>query len=562
MGESGVTWLIRFLMLSRRQWPWMVAGVVLGVVVIAANTLLMALSGWFIASMAVSGSSGVAFNYLLPSAGIRFLAITRTVGRYAERLVTHEATFRILSELRVWLFRRFEPLAPACLERYAGGDVVGTLRGDVDALETVYLKIIAPLAVGTVSIVASLLFLFFISPQSAAVLLLFLLLAGAGLPLLVRRFSEEPGRRSALLSAELRSRVTEGLQGVEELILLGAVERQADLVDGLSARVILEQERLGRINGISFGGMAFFAGSAVAALLVTGSMQVASRQIPAPHLVMLLLFSAAVFEAAGLLPSALQLLPAARESATRIFDLADAPIPVPDNPVSFDAPASTDICFTHVSASYLPGEPVLNNVSLTIPAGGSVVLTGSSGIGKTLLVEILLRFREYEGSVTVGGIEIRDLPKETLLGMIAAVPQRPHLFNGTIRDNILLGNASADDEQIRWALRDSGLDAWVAGLPDGLETMVGASGSAVSGGEARRIALARALLKDAPILLLDEPTEGLDGATEREVVSRLSARNKNGKGLTLLVVSHRPECLKLGEPVCMDELSWGRLNRH
>lgn len=555
-----MTWLIRFLMLSRRQWPWMVAGVVLGVVVIAANTLLMALSGWFIASMAVSGSSGVAFNYLLPSAGIRFLAITRTVGRYAERLVTHEATFRILSELRVWLFRRFEPLAPACLERYAGGDVVGTLRGDVDALETVYLKIIAPLAVGTVSIVASLLFLFFISPQSAAVLLLFLLLAGAGLPLLVRRFSEEPGRRSALLSAELRSRVTEGLQGVEELILLGAVERQADLVDGLSARVILEQERLGRINGISFGGMAFFAGSAVAALLVTGSMQVASRQIPAPHLVMLLLFSAAVFEAAGLLPSALQLLPAARESATRIFDLADAPIPVPDNPVSFDAPASTDICFTHVSASYLPGEPVLNNVSLTIPAGGSVVLTGSSGIGKTLLVEILLRFREYEGSVTVGGIEIRDLPKETLLGMIAAVPQRPHLFNGTIRDNILLGNASADDEQIRWALRDSGLDAWVAGLPDGLETMVGASGSAVSGGEARRIALARALLKDAPILLLDEPTEGLDGATEREVVSRLSARNKNGKGLTLLVVSHRPECLKLGESVCMDELSGGRLN--
>lgn len=532
------------------------AGIVLGVLVIFANTLLMAISGWFIASMAVSGSSGAAFNYFFPSGSIRFLAIARTVGRYGERLVTHEATFRILSELRVWLFKRFEPLAPACLERYAGGDVTGRLRGDVDALETLYLKIIAPLAVGTISILAALVFLLWFSPPSAGVMLLFLLLAGVVLPLLVRRLSEEPGRRSALLAAELRNKVTEGLQGVEELMLLGAVERQAAVVDGLSAEVIVEQERLGRINGLSLGGMAFFAGSGVAAVLLTGSMQVASHQIPPPNLVMLLLFSAAIFEAAGLIPSALHLLPAAQESATRIFDLADAPIPVPDNPVSFDVPVQSGICFTDVSASYLPGEPVLNNLSLTIPAGGSVVLTGTSGSGKSLLVEILLRFRGYEGSVTVGGIEIRELPKETLITMIAAVPQHPHLFNGTIRENILLGNASADEEQLRQALRDSCLDVWVSELPEGLATVVGINGSAVSGGEARRIALARALLKDAPILLLDEPTEGLDSVTEREVVSRLNERFRVAGGTTILVVSHRPACLKLGDSVIRMESVW------
>lgn len=527
----------------------MVAGIVLGVVVIAANTLLMAVSGWFIASMAISGVSGVPFNYFFPSAAIRLLAITRTVGRYAERLVSHEATLLILSELRVWLFKRFIPLAPACLERYAGGDVAGRLRADVDALETLYLRIIAPLAVGTISIVAAFVFLVWFSPPSAAMMLLFLLLAGVGLPLLVRRFSEEPGRRSALLSAELRIKVTEGLQGVEELILLGAVERQAAAVDNLSAQVIVEQERLGRINGFSLAGMALFAGSGVAAVLLTGSMQVASHQIPSPNLVMLLLFSAAIFEAAGQLPSALHLLPAARESASRIFELADAPIPVPDNPVSCNVPADNGICFRNVSASYLPGQPVLRNISLSVPAGGSVVLTGTSGVGKSLLVEILLRFRDYEGSITVGGTEIRDLPKETLIGMIAAVPQRPHLFNGTIRDNLLLGNASADEEQLQHALRDSGLEAWVAGLPLGLATLVGINGSAVSGGEARRIALARALLKDAPILLLDEPTEGLDSATEREVVSRLNRRRRGAGGTTMLVISHRPACLKLGDSV-------------
>jgi ATP-binding cassette subfamily C protein CydC len=543
-----VNQLVRFLIISRGQWFWMGAGIVLGVLVIFANTLLMAVSGWFIASMAVSGSSGAAFNYFFPSASIRFLAIARTVGRYAERLVTHEATFRILSELRVWLFKRFEPLAPACLERYAGGDVTGRLRGDVDALETLYLKIIAPLAVGTLSILAALVFLLWFSPPSAGVMLLFLLLAGVLLPLLVRRFSEEPGRRSALLAAELRNKVTEGLQGVEELILLGAVERQAAVVDGLSAEVIVEQERLGRINGLSLGGMALFAGSGVAVVLLTGSMQVASHQIPPPNLVMLLLFCAAIFEAAGLLPSALHLLPAVQESVSRIFELADAPIPVPDNPVSYDLPADGALCFSNVSASYLPGKPVLHNISLTVPAGGSVVLTGSSGIGKSLLVEILLRFRDYEGSVTVGGIEIRDLPKETVIGMIAAVPQRPHLFNGTIRENILLGNVSADEEQLQQALEISCLDYWVAALPLGLETMVGVSGSAVSGGEARRIALARALLKNAPILLLDEPTEGLDCATEREIVSRLNTWFRN-TGATVLVVSHRPACLQLGNSV-------------
>lgn len=539
--------LIRFLKISRQQWPWMAGGIALGVVVIATNTLLMAVSGWFIASMAVAGSSGIAFNYFFPSGSIRFLAIARTVGRYAERLVTHEATFRVLADLRVWLFKRFEPLAPAGLERYAGGDVAGRLRADVDALETLYLRIIAPLAVGAISLVAGVALLAWFSPTSAVALLLFLVLAGVGLPLLVRHYSELPGRKSTVLAAELRGKVTEGLQGVEELILLGAVERQAALVDGLSQQLIREQERLGRINGIAVGGMALCAGCGVAAVLVTGSMQVISHQIAPPQLVMLLLFAAAIFEAAGQLPAALQLLPAACESASRIFELADAPVPVPDTPIVFDLPASHEICFREVSASYLPEKRVLHDVSFCVPSGGSVALSGGSGAGKSLLLEVLLRFRDYRGSITVGGVELRDLSKEVVMSMIAAVPQHPHLFNGTIRENLLLGNQNADDQQLQAALRDSALDVWVAGLPQGLETAVGLNGCAVSGGEARRIALCRALLKDAPILLLDEPTEGLDAATEQEVVVRLNQRRSGARDSTMLVVSHRPACLQLGD---------------
>jgi ATP-binding cassette subfamily C protein CydC len=545
-----MTWLAQLLEISRRQWSWMIAGIALGVAVIAANCLLMAVSGWFIASMAISGSSGVAFNYFFPSASIRFLAIARTVGRYAERLVTHEATFRILAELRVWLFRRFEPLAPACLEHYAGGDVSGRLRSDVDALESLYLKIIAPCATGLVSIALAFFFLLWVNPPSALVMLLFLVLAGLGLPLLVSRFSRIPGRTSAQFSAELRNRVTEGLQGVEELILLGAHERQADSVDSVSSNLITEQEYLGRINGFSLGGMSLIAGSAVAAVLLTGSQQVASHQLPPPNLVMLLLFSAAIFEAAGQLPAALHLLPAVCESASRIFKLANEPAPVPDTPVSDVLPTGNAICFNNVDAFYNAAHPVLQSFSLMIPAGGSAVLTGTSGVGKSLLIEILLRFREYQGSITLGGTELRDLPQELVRSMIAAVPQRPHLFNGTIRENILLGNTAAENDELQQVLKDCCLDRWITGLPLGLDTMVGENGSAVSGGEARRISLARALLKHASILLLDEPTEGLDSNTEQEVVARLNERfRQSSSGTTLLIVSHRPACLALGDSI-------------
>ena len=536
------------LAVSRRQWPWMIAGILLGVAVIAANTALMALSGWFIASMAVAGVTAVPFNYFFPAAAIRALAILRTVGRYAERLVTHEAAFRILADLRGWLFRRLEPLAPAGLERYTGGDVAGRLRADVDALETLYLRIVAPLVTGAAAIALAVLVAARWSVPAALALLVFLVVTGVALPLGARRLAEEPGRRSAELSGELRTALTEGLQGAEELILLGAAERQAARVDWLSARLVAEQERLGALGGLTLAGGVACGGLGVAAVLLAGSVSAAEGAISGPALVMLVLFAAAAFEAAGGMPAALQLVPAAQEAVRRIRELADAPVPVPDPPYPEPLPTQTGIVFRNVSSAYDPALPVLEGFSLEIPAGGRVALAGPSGVGKSTVAEILLRFRGYAGSVTVGGVEISRLAADELRGMIAAVPQRPHLFNATIRENIVVGNPEAGDDELRRALEDAGLVAWVDALPLGLDTPVGEGGSAVSGGEARRIALARALVKDAPILVLDEPTEGLDAATERQVVARLAERTA---GKTVLVITHRPACFALADRVVL-----------
>jgi ATP-binding cassette subfamily C protein CydC len=524
----------------------MLAGIVLGVVVIAANALLMALSGWFIASMAISGASGAAFNYFLPSAGIRALAILRTVGRYLERLVTHEAAFRFLTSLRVWLFRRLEPLAPAGLEGYASGDLVGRLRGDVDSLENLYLRIIAPLAVGGCSIMLAVLFVALWDRASSIVLCVVLLLAGVALPLLGRRLALEPGHRSARLAGELRTAVTEGLQGAEELTLLGCIQRQAERVDDLSSRLVAEQQHLGNINALTLALASACGGLGMAGVLAVAGPRVAEGLLSGPALVMLLLFSGAALEAAGSLPAALQMAPPVAESLRRIFQLTGAPPPVAEPLRPEPLPAQTEIVFRDVSCTPAAGPPLLRGFSLHVPAGTRVALLGPSGSGKSTVMALLLRFRDYGGSITLGGTELRCLASDQARRLFSALPQQPHLFNATIGENILLARPEASQEELWLALADSGLSRWVEGLPQGLDTPVGEGGCKISGGEARRIALARALLKDAPLLLLDEPTEGLDVETEREMVARLAERTR---GKTVLLATHRPACLAMADRV-------------
>lgn len=541
MGELAI-----ILKVSRRQWRWVAGGILLGIAVFAANALLMAVSGWFIASMALAGVAKTSFNYFIPSAAIRGLAIARTVGRYGERLVTHSAALRVLSDLRVWLFLRLEPLSPAILDRYSSGELSGRLRSDVDAMENLYLRIIAPLFIGGLSILLSTAFVA-IWCRSAAVALLFsLLLTGIFLPLMAKRIADEPGRRSAELTVELRSMFADGLQGGAELVLLGAEERHAGQVSRASYELVSAQEELARGAAFTLAGGLFSAGTGVLAVLLCTAVAFSVQQIDGPQLVMLLLFSAAAFEGAAGLPTALQLLPAVKESARRIAEISSTPPPILEPAVSAPLPAGFDLVMRNVSFSYEGSKPALREFNLEIPSGGRVALVGPSGVGKSTVADLLLRFREYGGSITLGGHELRDYAGDDLRMLTAAARQNSHLFNATIRENIVLSRPDAGEDDIREVLHVAALDEWVASLPQGLETRVGEGGSSVSGGEARRISLARALLKDAPILVLDEPTEGLDCATEQLVVNRLQQRIK---GKSLLLITHRPACLELVDSV-------------
>lgn len=539
--------LAAFLRICHGQWRWLVSGILLGLLVIAANVFLMALSGWFIASMAVAGATGISFNYQLPAVGIRALAIVRTLGRYAERLVTHDAALRVLADLRVWFFRRLTPLAPAGLEHYAAGDLAGRLRSDVDALENLYLRIIAPLATGLLSMCCGIAIVAIWSGAVAGVLLVALVTTGILLPLAIRHLAKQPGETAAALSGELRIALTECIEGYEELHILGAADRQTEQMNRLSDRLVTAQRQLARIAALGQAGGIACSGIALAAVLALAGSQVATGSLPGPTLVMLLLLSAALFETTALLPAALQTAPATIASLRRILQVALSPPPFEDPASPCSCPViPLPISLHDVRASHLTGNAAHQRFSLAIAAGERVALVGPSGAGKSTIMELLLRFRPYTGTICIGDAELRNMADDTLRQLVSALPQAPHLFNATIRDNILIARPEASTDELATAIEDAGLAEWIKNLPEGLSTQVGEQGHLVSGGEARRIALARTLLKDTPIVLLDEPTEGLDAALERQIVARLSERLA---GKTVLLATHRRACLRMADRV-------------
>lgn len=531
--------LFRIAFVGRGLWGWMLVGIVASSAVIAANSLLMAISGWFIASMAVAGVAKSSFNYFVPSAAIRLFAIGRTVGRYLERLLTHGAALRLLSQLRVWLFLKFAPLSPGVLEKYSGGELSARFRGDIDSLESLYIRIIAPLSTGLLTICAATVFVAVWCASAAAALLVFLVISGVILPLAAQRLAEVHARASTRLSGDLRRVVTDGLEGGDELLLLDAMELHCQRVEKISADLISEQNGQAVKVALMSAANVLAAGAGVTAVLLLSSRAVISGGLPGPDLVMLLLFAAAAFESAGGMAAAMMHYPAAAESARRILEIAEAANPVGEPSEAAAVPAEFSIYGTKVQFSY-GNNVVLRDFDLDLPFGSRVALIGRSGSGKSSLVEILLRFREYSGSIVLGGRELREYGADELRRSIAALPQEPHIFNTTIRENIILSNPEASAEEIAGVVHTAVLDEWLERLPDGLETRTGEGGREISGGEARRIALARTLLKDVPLYILDEPTEGLDSATEAKLLERLDRRLQ---GRSLLLITHRPEPL-------------------
>jgi len=528
--------LRRLLRLVLPHWRWLAVGGLFGVIAIGSNIALMGLSAYLISKAAIA--SGLA-ELALAVTGVRVLAISRAGSRYLERYTTHRAMFRILAMMRVWFYRAIEPLAPARLVHERSGDLLTRSVSDVDALEDFYIRVIVPPVVAAV-VVASVSVIYGLFDLAIGLsLAFFLVLTGVVLPLVARWLSASPAASLAAVRGDVGAMIVDEVQGVADLVALDAAAEHRRRLLARAQELDEARRRVGDIEGVNNALGGLFASLAGLCILVLAIPLVTSGQMEGVFLAALPLAAIAAFEAVQPLSRSLQLLDSTKVSARRLFELIDAPPLVIDRDPADELPVAHDLEVRDLSFRFEESEPwVLRDLSLRIGAGERVALVGPSGCGKSTLVSLLLRFWDYQdGQIRVGGRELHELGQEEARSMFSVVPQDVHLFNATIWDNLAVADGEADADAMERACRFAQLHDFISTLPEGYDTVVGEDGLLLSGGECRRLAIARAVLKDAPIVILDEATADLDSTTE---VALWSALDPWLARKTVLVISHRP----------------------
>ncbi|AJI95602.1 thiol reductant ABC exporter, CydC subunit [Yersinia ruckeri] len=542
--------LLPFLAQYRRHWFLISLGILLAIITLLASIGLLTLSGWFLAGTALAGPAGLyTFNYLLPAAGVRGAAILRTAGRYAERVVSHDATFRVLAHLRVFAFQRILPLSPAGIARFRQSEVLNRLVADVDTLDHLYLRVISPL-IAAIAIIAAVTFgLSFLDVDLAltlGVILLGLLLI---LPLIFYRAGQPIGVDLTRFRSQYRSQLTCWLQGQAELLVFGALGRFRQTLEEIEQRWLVRQQQQASLAGLAQALMILASGLTVTLILWLAAAGVGGDTQPGALIALFVFSSLAAFEALLPVASAFQHLGQVIASAERVAQLI-AQKPEVTFPLSGpDATTQVTLSVSQMSFTY-PGQPlpVLQDISLSLAAGEHIALLGRTGCGKSTLLQLLTRAWDADqGQILLNGQPLVRYDEATLRQMMTVVSQRVHVFSSTLRQNLLLACPNASDQQLVTALQQVGLDNLLEN-EEGLNAWMGDGGRPLSGGEQRRLGIARALLHPAPLWLLDEPTEGLDAETEQQILLLL---RQHCQHKSLILVTHRLYGLEYMDRICV-----------
>ncbi|MEV7883701.1 thiol reductant ABC exporter subunit CydD [Streptomyces sp. NPDC002817] len=523
----------------------------LGSLALGSAVGLMATSGWLISR----ASQQPPVLYLMVAVtATRAFGIGRAVFRYAERLVSHDAVLRMLADTRVAVYRRLERLAPAGLRQTRRGDLLSRLVADVDALQDYWLRWLLPAGAALTVSAVSVGFTAWLLPEAGAVLAVGLLAAGVGVPSVTGAVARRAERRLAPARGVLATRVTDLLTGTAELAVAGALPArtaEARQADGVLARIA---SRAATATALGDGLTALVSGLTVAATALVGAQGVADGRLSGVTMAVVVLTPLAAFEAVLGLPLAVQYRQRVRKSAERVYEVLDAPEPVREPEQPREAPASPfPVVVQGLSARHAGQErDALAGLDLTLTKGRRIAVVGPSGSGKTTLAQVLLRFLDAEaGSYTLGGVDAYALDGDDVRRFVGLCAQDAHLFDSSLRENLLLAKKDAAEDDLRDALGRARLLEWADGLPDGLDTLVGEHGARLSGGQRQRLALARALLADFPVLVLDEPAEHLDLPTADALTADLLAATE---GRTTLLITHRLAGLEgVDEVIVLDE---------
>ncbi len=514
---------------------WLVLlAIVMGSLTVASNMGLLSMAGYLIADAALLPLMAV---LTIPSYFVRAMGVTRPTARYVERLVSHDVTFRLLTQLRIKVYGHLEPLVPDL--NYRSGDLLARLVSDVDELQNLYLQTVSPVVIWLVIVALTYGFLTIFSSLLAWVAVVFLVVAGIAVPLLSGLLARNLGQRQIAARAELKAHLVDGIQGMQDLLTCGNAAEQGQKVAALDKALGRVQRRMATISGLQLTLNDALSHGALWVILVLAIPLVSTKAISGVYLAFVALLVLASFEAVQPLGQAVQSLGHSLAAGERIFKVIDTipqvlesatPLPIPQQPATLE--------FERVHFSYQATEgEVLSEITLRMSPGQRIALVGPSGAGKSTLVGLALRFWDpTHGKILLADQDIKAYGLDDLRSLFGVVAQDTHLFNDTIRGNLLLARPEANTDELTRVIEQVGLTDMISQLPRGLDTWVGEQGLRLSGGERQRLAIARALLKDAPFLILDEATANLDPLTEHALLETLDKLMRNR---ATLLITHR-----------------------
>ncbi|PME28979.1 cysteine/glutathione ABC transporter ATP-binding protein/permease CydC [Vibrio sp. 10N.286.55.E10] len=529
--------LLPYLKLYKKHWFGLSLGMLLAFATLSASIGLLTLSGWFISASAVAGLTIAreTFNYMLPGGGVRGLAMSRTAGRWGERVVSHNATFKLLTDLRIFFFKKLAPLIPGRISNLRDADLLNRLVADVDAMDHVYLRLVSPVTVGVLGIFFLTLFLMWFDSSLGLILGSILLIMLLVWPILFYKLGKRNGGELTQNKADLRVTTLDWIEGYSELTLFGAEERYRNAILETQQKLMANQFVNANLTGMASAALMLFNGLTLVLMLWLAADGVGDNA-PDPFIALMAFATMASFELLMPIAGAFQHLGQTLSSARRLNEviLSEPEVQFAEEKLDINKPL--DITFSNVTFNYPDSErSVLNAVDLTIPATNKVAIVGQTGSGKSTLIQLLTRYWDpKKGYISIAGIELTQWNESQLRESISVVSQRVDILNGTLRDNLLIAKPDANDDHLANILKDVGLEKLLEN--NALDSWLGDGGRQLSGGEKRRIGIARAILHDAPILLLDEPTEGLDKQTEQSIMALFE---KHFEGKTVIFITHR-----------------------
>ena len=540
----------QLLWMIRGYFGLMALAIMTGVLKQGATIAAAALGAYMVGQVA---GGATAADLRTPAVALGAAVILRAMMAWAEMWVAHDLAYRILADLRAHLYYALERLAPGYLIQRRSGDVASAAMADIETVEWFYAHTVGTFVVAVVVPLLAFVTLGVMHWTLPLVLLPFAFLVAIA-PIVLRRRAARQGDALRANLGNLNAEVVDGVQGLRELVAFGSQRRFLDNLESHSNRLVRSQLVYGMRAGIEKGAVVAFMSCGMLSVVAVAAIHVSRGDLDPAYYPVAITLAIFVFVPILAIASVAQNLGIVFASAERAFHLLREPAPVSDAPEATPPDSDVDprVTFAGVTFGYPGGgAPALQDVSLEIAPGETVALVGHSGAGKTTCASLLMRFWDADsGTIAIGGHDVRQLPQRSLRELIAWVPQDIYLFNTSLRENIRIARPGATDAEVENAARTALAHGFISEMPRGYDTVTGERGVRMSGGQRQRIAIARALLKDSPVLVLDEAVSSLDTRNEQELNLALHAVRQ---GRATLVIAHRLSTIRSADRIVVLE---------